>query len=129
MAAPQQTHNLQGEYLYQYPDHYLFILNNKVYMKAGKKHWPKAVKTDFLSSRGISVNDSIYKKYAKDANRRLIVYDKYRNQYMELTEVRRAQNHLGVETYKNTKLVVLPEDTFTKLPSYENDSVVQNKLL
>lgn len=128
MTAPVTTHRINGESLYQFKNHFLFVLKNKLYLKAGKNHWPKAYEQGILRSKGVSINTSIYKKVMQSPLP-LIIFDVNSNNYYKLTNQRRASQHVGVETRGNTKLAVLPIDAFTKLQKYEHHSTVVSNIL
>lgn len=97
--------NLKGEEIEIYPDHLLWTLEDGLYVKAGKEHWPDEVKFG-KPSPGFSINKDIW-NIIKTTQRDFIVKNSKQGKYYKLDK-EKAESEAKDITRKDTELKLIP---------------------
>lgn len=103
-----------GQAVYEFEEHYIFILENHIYRTAGMQHWRDKVQSGEVSKEGISLNKRLFGKAVSSTDKPFLVYDKKRTRVFKLTDREIVSVVNGKEVKGNKKLIVMPLDAFTR---------------
>lgn len=109
---PVKTLKSRGERLYQFPNHYFFVLKDGLFRKAGRFNWPSLVEDGTEPSPGLSLNKKLAARVLNDGFRTLIVYNKKRDVFYEMVNRRKAKKLLGRKGAGRADLRVMPISAF-----------------